>query len=572
MNILIIENKPLSTSSLKETLVNWGHTVFKASNDHKMLQRLTKIKPDFILFDIIPLRQEEFENIKIIRRLNQHKSTPILFLCESSDNENLLKEIENIEGDYLPKPISNKVLALKLKTMRHISDLKKNLSTATERLNQLASIDILTGLGNRIKFDRQLKEITLNVDHDQTNIAILLLDLDNFKTINDCLGYGVGDTLLKMFADRIKIVIKKQDVIARIDGDKFAIILCEINRQEEAGKVAERLLTIVDAAYLIEDFAIHISCSIGIAFYPSSAMTSGTLMQCADSALYYAKKLGRNNIQYYTKELRVKDKYRFSLESALRNAIDKHEIHMCYQPIFFLDPIKFSGMEALMRWVHPEFGIINPEIFIPIAEEIGLIEKLGAWALEHTCKQATQWHKEGHENIKLAINISSQQFSHAKFIPLVKSLLKKIKVPSGLLEFEITESTIMGTSAMIKKTITQLSQLKIKLSLDDFGTGYSSFVNIKNMPIQTLKIDRSFIADINKKVTDTLIVEAIISLAKILKINLIAEGIETKEQLKFLIKHECQQGQGFYLSHPLTTEEMSLFLQKQSKNSAIIDH
>jgi diguanylate cyclase len=448
--------------------------------------------------------------------------------------------------------------------MQRMADMQKKIDELTCKVNIVSSVDPLTGLNNRLTFHTIIKNKIADANRDSLSLALLFLNLDHFKEINDYLGYPIGDVILKEVAQRLKAIILEEDCIARLGGDEFAIIISNIETPCDAGIVAQKILNVIHPVYSCGDYEIYMGSSIGIAcsLSSSSETTPEGLMQRADSALSYAKQLGRNNFQYDTSDMRDTLKKQFFLENALRIALDNKELFMCHQPVYQLGTTDLVGMEALMRWEHPKYGVISPDVFIPLAEEIGLIIPMGEWALRTVCEQAAQWYKNGHHHFKLSVNISPRQLVHPYFLTVVKLILDETQLPSGLLEFELTESSVMSTSSQIESVITALFEMNIGICLDDFGTGYSSFDHIKRLPITTLKIDKSFVMDITKHSNDALIIKSMISLSQILNIGLIAEGIETLEQLQFLIDSHCLYGQGFYLSKPLTVERMSRILKQ----------
>jgi diguanylate cyclase (GGDEF)-like protein len=565
MNILVASNSETSLAILSASLRKLGHTVMGASDGEQAIKLFKKKRPDFIILDVVMQGMNGFECAKKIREINSERWIPIIFLSSSVDDNSISQGIDAGGDDYLTKPFSETTLAAKIKAMQQIANTQKKLDETTYQLNKLSSMDVLTGVENRLQFAKIIQEKIDYARKNDAKFALLFIDLDNFKSVNDNLGYHTGDLLLKAIAERLKSSLQKNDLIARLNGDEFAIVINEIPTQDDAEYYAKKISAILSTSYHLLNYDIQVSCSIGIACYPISGTTTETLIQRAEMAMYHAKKSGRNNYQFYTKESYTQNKQQFEIETALRSALSNNEIYMCYQPVFRLHPRKFVGMEALMRWKNPRLGLVLPEVFIPIAEEIGLITGLGEWALNSACIQAANWLKRGHKKFRLSVNISSRQFLSKDFIPLLKASINKANLPTKLLELELTESTFMISTSITEKTIKEISDLNIGISLDDFGTGYSSLLHLKSLPISTLKIDKTFVMDYDKSPNDTRILKAIISLGNNLKINLIAEGIETQEQLQFLIKNKCAQGQGFYLSKPLSAEEMTLFMDKNKK-------
>lgn len=566
MKILVADDSKTGLAILTAALKKLGHEVFGATSGAQAIELFKEMQPNFVILDVVMQNMNGFECAKNLRQIGSKDWIPIIFLSASVDDDSIAQGIDAGGDDYLAKPFSDITLAAKIKAMQRIADMQKKLTDTAEKLSVLSTTDMLTGIDNRFQFNRVIKAQLAYARRYQIKLALLFLDVDHFKEINDHLGHQTGDLLLQEIAQRLKMCIRSYDFLARLGGDEFAIILNKIESPQDADTVAQKILDKLQPAYKLNNNNVHISCSIGVVCYPASGITPDILIQHADIAMYYAKELGRNNFQHYTAELQSKQKHRFSLESALRVAVENNELYMCYQPIYKLNPFKLVGMEALMRWNSPLLGLVLPDTFIPIAEDIGIITLMGEWALRDVCKQAARWYDEGYQEFKIAINISLRQLLHTDFVQVVKDVLRETQVKPDLLEFELTESTIMIASPTVENIIKNISKMNIGLSLDDFGTGYSSLSHLKRIPINALKIDKSFVLDVNKDPNDALIVKAIVALGKTLKLNLIAEGIENDAQLQFLKANHCEYGQGFYLSQPLAPVEMGLLLEQENKN------
>ena len=563
MKILVADDSKTGREMLTSALTSLGHDVVCASNAEHAIAQFRKERPDFVVLNVVMDSISGFECTKALRKMDREHWTPIIFLSASVDDDRVAQGIGAGGDDYLIKPVSHIALAAKLHIMQRIVDVQKKLLETTCELSLLSSTDVLTGIDNRMQFNKSVKLQLTYAIRNQTQFALLLLDLDHFKEVNDNLSHQMGDVLLKEVTVRLKGCIRVNDCLARLGGDEFAIILSRINHPKDATIVAQKILDALKPTYHLAHHRIHISCSIGIACYPSSGESSDVLVQRADVAMYYAKELGRNNFQPYSEEYQAKHNQRYFLESALRFAIENNELFMCYQPIYHLRTRKIVGMEALMRWRNPTLGLVAPEVFIPIAEDLGLITTIGKWAFHQVCEQAQKWRNEGFKKLKLAVNISSQQLLERDLLRFIVNTLDETQFPPQLLEFELTESTVMSASTCIEKIIKDIASMKISVSLDDFGTGYSSLSHLKTFPITTLKIDKSFVLDITTNANDALIVQAIIALCKTLKLKVIAEGIETDAQLQFLIDNKCQEGQGYYLSKPLTADDMHALLHRE---------
>jgi diguanylate cyclase (GGDEF)-like protein len=556
MKILAAANSNKNLDTLTSSLKKLGHEVIGVTNAEQAIKSCGKVCPDFMIIDTAAQPLISVEHVQKLRDESEHVALPVIFLIDSLDeNDNyILQKITDGGDDYLTKPLNDTALAAKLVTVQRIAEIQKSLDEATYKIDVLSSKDLLTGINNRSQFDKILKEQLAKAKQQNKPFALLLFDLDKFRDVNENLGRTTGDLLLKEVAQRLQHCLNKKS-IARLGEDEFAIILTNSN-PDEAVQAAEKIFSVLNQHYHLAGLNLWMSCSMGIACYPTSANSAERLIKCADVAMSHAKHLGRNNYQLYRDEFVTHQKERFLLEHALHFALENNELFMCYQPIFETRTKKIVGMEALMRWENETFGFISPDIFIPIAEQTGLITPIGNWALREVCTQARRWHNAGHKDFKLSVNISPQQLAQPDLANDIRSLLNETKLPAHSLNFELTESMVMTSSTVIEKIVNELSDMKIGLSLDDFGTGYSSLSHLKRLPITALKIDKSFITDVTTSPNDALIVQSIISLGKMLNLNLIAEGIETEEHLDFLIEHGCYEGQGFYLSKPLTKEEM----------------
>jgi diguanylate cyclase (GGDEF)-like protein/PAS domain S-box-containing protein len=430
-----------------------------------------------------------------------------------------------------------------------------------ERLHYLAYYDSLTGLPNRQQVNDSLDRAMLEAATRERLVAVMFLDLDRFKNINDTLGHDVGDALLKEVAVRLKASLRPGDSISRLGGDEFILILGNIANINDVSRVAQKILDQFIPPFRIAGRDLFISPSVGITLYPFDDDNPENLLRNADIAMYRAKELGRNNFQFYTPELNVRAARRLELETGLRRALENEEFILHYQPLVNMQTGKITGMEALLRWQHPEFGLIPPMDFIPLAEETGLIVPIGEWVLRTACAQIKTWHATGFPAMHVAVNLSSVQLQQKNFADTVKKALRETGLEPQYLDLELTESLLMHDMEAVEKILKELKALGVLFSLDDFGTGYSSLSYLKRFPIDFLKIDRSFVNDINHDRYGAGIVRAIIVMAHTLGIKVIAEGVETAEQLEFLRAQECDITQGYFCSEPLATETFTDLLK-----------
>lgn len=434
---------------------------------------------------------------------------------------------------------------------------------AERKLDELAYYDSLTKLPNRLSLLEQLKIAIGRARRKNNKIAVLFIDIDRFKTVNDSLGHDAGDQLIIHVAKCLQACLRNDDSIHRFGGDEFVAILQDITDPSYINNVTKRMLRSLHTPVYIDAHEVFSSVCIGIALYPDDDSSGDNLLKYADAAMYHAKEYGGNRYQFYNEELTKRVKNRLSMESRLRHALERNEFQLYYQPIFNIKNQQPVGTEALIRWQDPERGLIMPDDFIPIAEETGLIISIGDWVLEQACKQTKEWESQGLGQLRIAINISSIQFDHNKLYFSVMSALSNADLAAQQLELEITEGIFLNITDEVRDTLDKLTNNGIKLSIDDFGTGYSSLSYLKQLPINTLKIDRSFIMNIPEDKDDTQIASTIITMAHGLGIDVVAEGIETEEQLKYLNTLNCARGQGYYLAKPQSAKAITAFLKEK---------
>jgi diguanylate cyclase (GGDEF)-like protein/PAS domain S-box-containing protein len=428
---------------------------------------------------------------------------------------------------------------------------------AEERIQFLAYYDALTGLPNRTLLLDRLGKALAGARRQNCKIALLFLDLDGFKIINDSLGHSVGDLLLQDVAERLKTWGREQDTVARLGGDEFLILLTQIKELPDVAVAAERLMDAMTAEFVIQGHSLNISCSIGVSIFPEHGTDCETLIKNADAAMYGAKDCGRNNFQFFAEDMNAKAVERLSLENSLRSALGKKELFLVYQPQVDVTTGRITGLEALLRWQHPGLGLVPPDRFIRIAENSGLIVPIGEWVLRTACSQARKWQDDGLPAISVAVNVSAVQFRQQGFCELIRSVLHETGLPAHCLELELTESLLLANADVTLTVLRELKSMGLTLAIDDFGTGYSNFTSLRQFGVSKLKIDRSFIRDVATKPDDAAITTAIISMAKSLNLKVIAEGVENEAQMSFLRKHECDQIQGFYFSKPLAVDKVA---------------
>ena len=438
-------------------------------------------------------------------------------------------------------------------TVVDISDRKR----AEEQIEFHAFHDVLTHLPNRKLFSDRLRQSLTRAKRSGKPLAVMFIDVDHFKTINDTLGHTAGDELLLEMSRRLRVCIRDDDTVARLGGDEFTIILSELAHAEDAVSVAQKVLEAVQVPLVISGMPIEVSASIGIALYPVDGHDPETLLRNADSAMYRAKESGRNNYQLCTEDMKARAMERLSLETRLRRALHEGHLVLQYQPQISLLTGRIIGAEALVRWDDPERGMVQPDGFIPIAEETRLIVPIGEWVLRTACRQAKEWHDHGAGPMRIAVNLSARQFQQHDLVQMVQRALDDVGLDASYLDLEITETTAMQNGEVTVEVLRALREIGVGISIDDFGTGYSSLNYLKRFPINAVKIDRAFVRDLGESDGDDAIVTAVIGIARSLRLRVIAEGVETAEQFTFLRGKECDEAQGFYFSHPVAPEEIT---------------
>ena len=442
-------------------------------------------------------------------------------------------------------------------TVEDITDRK----VAEERVQYLAYYDALTGLPNRALLQDRLAVARANARRQKGKVALLFLDLDRFKNINDSLGHSFGDLLLRAVAERLSRSAREQDTVARLGGDEFVIVLTNIKDIQDAAVAAERLMDRMTAEFLVESHSLGVSCSLGISIFPEHGTDPETLIKNADAAMYSAKDDGRNNFRFFTADMNAQVMERLALENGLRHALAKQEFFLEYQPQMDIVTGRIVGLEALLRWQHPELGLVPPDKFIRIAENNGLIMPIGEWVLRTACSQARKWQDKGLPPLTIAVNVSAVQFRQEGFCQLIRGVLDETGLAPHCLELEVTESLLLADSQVTVSVVQELEALGLTFAIDDFGTGYSSFSYLRQFRVSKLKIDRVFIRDVAVKPDDAAITTAIIGMAKSLNIKVIAEGVEDEAQMTFLRAHQCDEIQGFYFSKPLAADKVADKLQ-----------
>jgi diguanylate cyclase (GGDEF)-like protein len=458
------------------------------------------------------------------------------------------------------------ILRRHVESLEHMVSIRtKGLEAANNQLRHLATHDPLTGLPNRVLLDDRLAQAIVRAERSHQQFAVMVLDLDRFKFINDSLGHRAGDDLLNRVAMRLRGVVNEIDTVARVGGDEFVLVINSATERAAVEQIAQLAIDALKSPVKISGVDLHMSTSIGVAFYPADGTTAENLVAHADAAMYCAKQRGRNHLQCYESGMDSPTRERVKLESELHCALVMNQFELHYQPKVETATDDFHACEALIRWRHPERGIIMPDDFIPLAEECGLISAIGEWVLGEVCRQCKAWQYEGLPRIRVAVNVSAAQFRQGNLLRIIRQSVKEAGLDPRFLELELTESAVMTNPEESAAMLEELSSMGVLVSVDDFGTGYSSMSYLRRFPIDNLKIDRGFVKDLMTRADDASIVQAIISLAHSLRLKVVAEGVETPEQLDSLKSMGCDQYQGFHFSPPLSAADFGALMRRREE-------
>ena len=549
--MLLIEDNPGDARLIKEMLAEDDTTPFRlvcVDRLSRALECLTEERPVLVLLD---LSLPDSQGLETFSRVSTHSpSVPIIVLTGNDDQTLALNAVKAGAQDFLVKGRINSDLLVR--AMRYSIERKRY----QEEIEHQANYDSLTGLANRQLLNDRLRQSVFAQRHERS-IAVVFIDLDHFKLVNDSLGHNVGDQLLKLIADRLLLTVRSGDTVARLGGDEFVLILNDQTREQVVFHAVQRMIDVVNEPIEVNGRELNVTCSAGVSLYPQDGPDVDTLLKNADTAMYRAKALGRNNFQFFTAGMNQLVRDRLTLEHTLRRALERNELLLHYQPRVNLRTGTVCALEALVRWNHPEWGLTQPERFIPLAEETGLIVPIGKWVLRHACQQMGEWRKAGLA-VSVSVNLSTRQFWTGDLVATVANILNETGVEPTNLELELTEGMIIRDAEKVIATLHGLKSIGVGLSIDDFGTGYSSLSYLRRLPVDAVKIDKTFVTDIDAGGFDSgVLARAIISLGHALNLQVVAEGVETKTQLDFLAAHECDEVQGYYFGEPTSPSDLA---------------
>ena len=567
IKILLVEDDLFYEDYLSEIFAEETEISYELNHVVRIKDCVEHLEQDNFDVILIDLNLPDCTGLDTIYEIeSQASNTPIIVLTEQDDNELASQALQSGAQDYLVKgQIDRSTLERSIRYAIERNRLLEQLEESKRLQRHLAYHDALTILPNRHLLHDRLQQALAQSKRSGKLAALLFLDLDGFKRINDTLGHGIGDLLLKSVAKRLKTTVRQVDTVARLGGDEFTIVLLEINHAQDAKDVAQKILKVISQPYKIEEHELFVTASVGISIYPDDGSDIESLIRKADIAMYRAKGQGKNNYQVYNLSMDAKFFERLTLENSLRKAVENEELVAYYQPQVDLRTGEITGVEALVRWQHQKFGLVPPDKFIPLAEETGVILEIDEWMMKTACRQIKNWEREGIANIRVAVNLSTRQFRQKNLTEKVAQILNDSAVQPKNLCLEITENEVMHNIETTVEILQALKKMGVLLSLDDFGTGYSSLSYLKRFPIDIIKIDRTFVNGIPSDRDDTAISTAIVVLAHSMELKVIAEGVEKSEQIAFLQSLQCDEIQGFYFSRPLNAETVTDLLKVKKR-------
>ncbi len=565
IRVLLIEDDPADAKWIEETLAKAAEVSFEISHAQALEHGLRLLRDGDFQCTLLDLSLEEGEGLDTLARAKVAASAvPIIAMTSQDDEVLALQALRFGAQDYLVKGDSDPRLVVR--TLRHAVERHRilaELAKARQHEHYLATHDALTGLPNRLAFQDQLRRTLAYSARSEKEVGVLFLDVDRFKNINDSLGHPVGDELLKIVSERIRGILRTSDMVARLGGDEFVLMLQDVKREHDPGRVAQKLTDALSAPCILDGREYRVTASIGVALYPRDGLDTDTLIRNADTAMYHAKAEGLNRFSYYSEAMNSVVSRRLDLENGLRSALERDGFLLNYQPQIDLEGGALYGVEALLRWRDRDRGVVGPTEFIPIAEETGLIHPIGEWALRTACSEGAEWQDGRGRGVKIGVNVSTRQLADPSFSLVVARALRDSGLEPSRLELEITESSMLQERGVTLSTVRRIQEQGVRIAIDDFGTGYSALSALKQLPVSTIKLDRSFVQDIPKRSQDMTITGGLISIARDLGVHVVAEGVENRAQRDVLFERGCTRMQGYLFGRPVAAAELESELARR---------
>ena len=549
--VVLADDDPSIRLMVRHVLESENYEIVEAEDGLDAIKAVEKKHPALVLLDAVMPGLDGFTTCQQIKERG-HVDVPVIMLTGLDDDASVERAYEVGAIDYITKPIKWAVLK------HRVRSIVKSVM-AERKIQRLEYRDTLTQLPNRLLFIDRLEQAIVRAERHRESVALMVIDIDDFKLVNDSFGHEAGDKLIKAVADLLYRSMRRADTVARLGGDEFAIIIEDVDGEDDAISIADNLTTILEHNVRLDDQETFTSASVGIAMFPGDGPDASTLLKNADTAMFRAKEQGRRCFQFYKAEMSVNAMERLELENSIRQAIENNEMVIHYQPTIDIHNNEISGVEALLRWQHPDKGIITPEDFLQVAIESGLIVPIGEWMIQTICHQLRVWKDAGMDNQNISINLTEKQFKDQNLLATFKMAMAEYDIEGSELTIEVTEKTLVSSEGEIEEILNKLHEMGVKISVDDFGIGFASLTNLKDLPIDIVKIDAAFIAGVPDNEQDVAVVNAIAGLTRGLKMKLLAEGVENERQLDMLKGLGCQFAQGFYWSKALPADQYEQF-------------
>ena len=549
--VVLADDDPSIRLMVRHVLEDENYEIVEAEDGLDAIKAVEKQHPALVLLDAVMPGLDGFTTCQQLKDRG-HVDVPVIMLTGLDDDASVERAYEVGAIDYITKPIKWAVLK------HRVRSIVKSVM-AERKIQRLEYRDTLTQLPNRLLFNDRLDQAIVRAERRRESIALMVVDIDDFKLVNDSFGHEAGDKLIKAVGELLSKSLRRADTVARLGGDEFAIIIENVDGEDDAISIADNLTTILKHNVRLDEQETFTSASVGISMFPDDGMDASTLLKNADTAMFRAKEQGRGSFQFYKAEMSVNAMERLELENSIRQAIDNNEMMIHYQPTIDIHNNEISGVEALLRWQHPEKGMINPEDFLQAAIESGLIVSIGEWMIKTICHQLRVWKDAGMENQNISINLAAKQFKDQDLLGIFKLAMEEHQIEGAELTIEVTEKTLISSEGEIEETLNKLHEMGISIAVDDFGIGFASLTNLKDLPIDVVKIDEKFIAGVPENEQDVAVVTAIAGLTRGLKLKLLAEGIENERQLNMLKGLGCQYAQGYYWSKALPADQYEQF-------------